>query len=105
LKNDVNVHYLQKVKNKNLKTISKLSGKCSGMFFPDPDPDFSQSRIQGSKKAADPGSATLRDPVPLKGLSHEKCVQAGGDQVLLSSVKSSLLRCLSDPLALIRQSL
>ncbi len=47
----------------------------------------------------DPGSATLR----LKGQSQENCVQAGGDQVLLSSVMSSFLRCLSDPLALIRQ--
>jgi hypothetical protein len=47
----------------------------------------------------------VTQPFSLKGQNHENCVQAGGDQVLLSSVMSSLLRCLSDPLALIRQSL
>ncbi len=47
--------------------------------------------------------AAADSPVTLKGQSYENYVQAGGDQVLLSSVMSSLLRCLSDPLPLIRQ--
>ncbi len=54
----------QRIKYFNPKNVSKLSEISSGLFIPDPYPDFfspSQAPDPGSrgKKAPDPGSATL----------------------------------------------
>jgi hypothetical protein len=51
------------------KSVPKISEIWSGMFIPDPDLTFYQSRIRnpGVKKAPDPGSgsATLLGPIPM----------------------------------------
>ncbi len=43
--------------------VSKLSEIWSGLFIPDPDPDFLPIPDPGFKKAPDPGSETLRPTI------------------------------------------
>jgi hypothetical protein len=57
----------------------KLSEIRSGLFIPDPDPDFLPIPNPGVKKAPDPGSATLVKASEARCTGHEQRVP-GADE-------------------------
>ncbi len=58
VENDLNTKIAYALKDTVLKMVSKLSEIWSGLFIPDPDPDFLPISDPGVKKAPDPGSGS-----------------------------------------------